>query len=139
MTDLEWMQKAIAKAEHGNTPFGAVLVNDKGDFYAAYNTTATDGPQAHAELNVIQHMNQLSYHSPIELKLYTTVEPCPMCMSALIWAGIGHLIYGASISDAAQFGQQINITSKALAKKAWYPIKITPSIKRKDCIQLFKS
>ncbi|QSS96952.1 nucleoside deaminase [Psychroflexus sp. ALD_RP9] len=137
MTDLDWMQKAISIAKNGGTPYGAVLVDTNGNFQEAYNTTSTDGPHAHAELNVIQQIHRLSFSSPIELKLYSTVEPCPMCMSALIWAGIGHLIYGASISDAAQFGHQIDIKSRKIASKAWYPIEITSGMCRNTCIQLF--
>ncbi|NBC57132.1 MAG: nucleoside deaminase [Bacteroidetes bacterium] len=132
-----WMKKAIAQARLGKTPFGAVLVESETNYVVAHNTTSTDGPQAHAELNAIQKIKTLEFKDPRLLKLYTTVEPCPMCMSALVWAGIGHLIYGATIDDAAQFGHQIHISSHHIADKAWYPIQITSEVKRYECLKLF--
>ena len=132
-----WMHKAIEQAKLGDSPFGAILVKSPQEFVAAYNTTGKDGPHAHAEMNVIQHVRQLRPYASKNLKLYSTVEPCPMCMSALVWAGIGHLIYGASINDAAQFGHQIHISSQEIANIAWYPIEITQEMNRKACLNLF--
>lgn len=131
------MQKAIEQAKIGDTPFGAVLVKSPKDYVSKFNTTKTDGPQAHAEMNVIQQIQQLKPYDPKELKLYTTVEPCPMCMSALIWAGIGHLIYGANIDDASQFDHQIQINSHSVAEKAWYTVNIVSEIERQACLNLF--
>jgi len=133
----EWMQKAITQAQLGQTPFGAVIVKSDEEYVLTYNTTADDGPQAHAEMNAIKRLNQLKPYQAKDLKLYTTVEPCPMCMSALVWAGIGHLIYGASIEDAAQLGHQIHISSQDIADKAWYSINITPEVERQACLSLF--
>lgn len=134
-----WMQKSIEHARLGQTPFGAVIVKSDYVFITAYNTTSIDGPQAHAELNVISRIGELAPYEAHELRLYTTVEPCPMCMTALVWAGIGHLIYGATIDDAAAFGNQIHITSREIASKAWYSIDIIPEVERKACQELFKS
>jgi tRNA(Arg) A34 adenosine deaminase TadA len=137
-TNNYWMQKAIEQAKLGQTPYGAVIVKSDGEYITAFNTTKTDGPQAHAEMNAIRKLAHLKpYHSK-DLKLYTTVEPCPMCMSALVWAGIGQLIYGASIDDAAKHGHQIHITSQDIAEKAWYEIKITKSIELQSCLKLFE-
>lgn len=133
----DWMQKAIAQAQLGQTPFGAVIVKSDEKYVLAINTTADDGPQAHAEMNAIKQLEQLKPYQAKDLKLYTTVEPCPMCMSALVWAGIGHLIYGATIDDAAQFGHQIHISSQDIADKAWYDIRITAGVERPACLQLF--
>ncbi len=133
-----WMQKAIEQARLGKTPFGAIIVKSSTDYISAYNTTSIDGPNAHAELNVIQQIHKLKpYHSQ-KLKLYTTVEPCPMCMSALVWAGIGYLIYGASIHDAAHYVHQINISCQTIANKAWYDIDITAKVQRQSCLDLFQ-
>lgn len=133
-----WMQKAIEQAKLGQTPFGALLVKSKDEYVSAFNTTSTDGPQAHGEMNVIQQLHRLEPYNAKDLKLYTTVEPCPMCMSALVWAGIGHLIYGATIDDAAQFGHQIDIKCQDIADKAWYTINIYSKIEREACKALFQ-
>lgn len=132
-----WMQKAIEQAKLGQTPFGAVIVKSYEEFVVAYNTTSQNGPQAHAEMNAIKRLEQLKPYQAKDLKLYTTVEPCPMCMSALVWSGIGHLVYGANIDDAAQFGHQIHISCQDIANKAWYSIKITPEVERQVCVDLF--
>lgn len=134
-----WMQKAIEQAKLGKTPFGAVIVNENDECVAAFNTTKKDGATAHAEMNAIKKLHQLPYTNTKKLRLYTTVEPCPMCMSAIVWAGIGKVIYGASIHDAAQVGKQINIRCEEVAEKSWYAIEILAGIKKEDCIVLLKS
>jgi tRNA(Arg) A34 adenosine deaminase TadA len=133
-----WMQKAIEQAKLGKTPYGSIIVNSNDEFISAYNTTAKDGAQAHAEMNAISKLKKLNYNIPRDLKLYTTVEPCPMCMSAVIWAGIGQVVYGASIDDARRHGNQIYIKCKDIADKAWFNIEITKEIERQECLKLFK-
>ena len=133
-----WMNKAIEVAKKGNTPFGALLVNNQKAYIEAYNTTKLDGPVAHAEINVIQKMSTLNFGKPMELTLYTTVEPCPMCISAIVWAGIGQVVYGASIADASQFGHQIHITSKEVIEKSWRQISLIGGVNQEHCLQLFK-
>lgn len=131
-----WMQKAIEQAKLGKTPFGAVIVNKNEDYISAYNTTKQNGPTAHAELNAILKLKTLNFDEPKSLILYTTVEPCPMCMSAIVWSGIGQVVYGASINDAARFGKQIHINSSEIAEKSWYAIQILPGVKKEECISL---
>ena len=133
------MNKAIEKSIAGKTPFGAVIVNEKGEHVGAFNTTKEDGPTAHAEINVIQKLKQLNYTDAKKLTLYSTVEPCPMCMSAIVWAGIGKVVFGATIEDASEIGHQINITSQQVADQSWYDILITGGVEREKCKQLLKS
>ena len=137
--DAYWMRLAIDLAKEGKTKFGALIVDDAGQYVGGFNTTIQDGPVAHAEINAIKKMKELDYDQAQDLTLYTTVEPCPMCMSAIIWAGIGRLVYGASISFVQQFGKQITLSSKQVAAEAWYAIEINPGIERKACEQLFSS
>jgi len=132
-----WMNKAIDKSIEGKTPFGAVIVNEKDGHVGAFNTTKQDGPTAHAEINVIKKLKQLEYTDAKKLTLYSTVEPCPMCMSAVVWSGIGNVVFGASIEDASKVGHQINITSQQVADQSWYDILITGGIERERCKQLF--
>jgi len=134
-----WMNKAIDKSIEGNTPFGALIVNEKDEHISAFNTTKQDGPTAHAEINVIQKLKQLDFTDAKKLTLYSTVEPCPMCMSAIVWAGIGNVVFGATIKDASEVGHQINISSHEVADKSWYDILIISEIERERCKQLLKS
>lgn len=132
-----WMRKAIEQAKLGGTPFGAVIVNKEQQSVEAYNTTKRDGPVAHAEINAIQQLKCLDYTDSKSLTLYSTVEPCPMCMSAAVWAGIGKVVYGASIADASLFGSQIKISCEEVAQKSWYSIALVPGVEREKCLELF--
>ena len=134
-----WKAKAIEQAKRGGTPFGAVIVNEEEEYIKAFNTTKQDGPLAHAEINAIQKLAQLDYTNTKKLRLYSTVEPCPMCMSACVWAEIGQVVYGASIADASESGRQINITSLEVIEKSWYSISLISGIEREQCLELLKN
>jgi tRNA(Arg) A34 adenosine deaminase TadA len=134
----DWMNKAIDLAKKGSTAFGALIVNEDQTYIQAFNTTKKDGPTAHAEINAIQKLKQLNYNDARKLRLYTTVEPCPMCMSAIVWAGIGLVVFGASIADAAKYGHQIHITSKEIVEKSWYSVSLIGGIQKEKCIELFE-
>lgn len=132
-----WMKMAIDLAKESKTPFGAVIVDPDGQFVGAYNTTIHDGITAHAEINALRELPHLDYNHEEDLILYTTVEPCPMCMSAIIWAGIGQLVYGADIPYATQHGKQINLRAKEVLKQSWRDTIITEGILQEDCEALF--
>jgi tRNA(Arg) A34 adenosine deaminase TadA len=132
-----WMKKAIAAAKESDTPYGAIIVNSKGEFIKAKNTVKKDGATAHAEINVLLKLPQLNFEKVDELVLYSTVEPCPMCMSAIIWAGIGSVIYGADIPFASKFGNQINIRANEVIAKSWRKIVLKEGILSKECEKLF--
>jgi tRNA(Arg) A34 adenosine deaminase TadA len=133
-----WMKIAIDLAKESKTPFGAVLIDPEGQHVSGYNTTILDGAVAHAEINVIKKMKQLDYDRAEELTLVTTVEPCPMCMSAIIWAGIGEVIYGCDIPTASKYGKQIHIRAKTVAAESWYAPVISGGILASECEKLFK-
>lgn len=128
-----WMKKAIVAALESKTPYGAIIVNSKGEFIIAFNTVKTDGPTAHAEINVIQKLKKMQAEKKEELILYSTVEPCPMCMSAIIWAGIGTIIYGADIPFAAKYGNQINIRANEIINNSWRNTILIQGVLAKEC------
>lgn len=134
--DTFWMRMAIDLAKEGNTPFGAVLTDAEGGYLAGFNTTILHGVTAHAEINVIRRMHELDYDEPSELTLYSTVEPCPMCMGAILWAGIGAVVFGASIQDAAKSMKQIMLSSDEISKTAWYNVIIKGGVEREQCLLL---
>ena len=137
--DIEFcMKMAIDLAKESKTPFGAVIVDPEGQHVIGYNTTILDGAVAHAEINAINKIKQLDYDRAEELTLITTVEPCPMCMSAIIWAGIGEVIYGCDIPTASSYVHQINIRAKEIAAESWYAPMIKGGVLAKECEKLFK-
>lgn len=133
-----WMKMTIDLAKESKTPFGAVVIDPEGQHVSGYNTTILDGAVAHAEINAINKIKDLDHNNPEELTLITTVEPCPMCMAAIIWSGIGEVIYGCDIPTAEKYGNQINIRATEIAAESWYAPIITGGILAKECEELFK-
>jgi guanine deaminase len=135
----KFIRAAIAMAVAGNTPFGCVIVLNDIIVASAFNTVKVDNdPTAHAEINAIRQL-------PAELKLqtgkmtlYTTCEPCPMCMGAVLFAGIGKVVFGASIEDISRFYKQIHISCKEMAERGFGNVEITGSYMKTECLELFK-
>jgi tRNA(Arg) A34 adenosine deaminase TadA len=123
--DDAWLRRAIAlssvSVEAGQTPFGAVIVNDGTVVAEDHNRVwDTTDPTAHAEVNAIR--SAASTLGTIELAgctLYSSCEPCPMCMAAIHWSRISRLVYAASISDADAAGfREMPIGVMEMARRA---------------------
>jgi tRNA(Arg) A34 adenosine deaminase TadA len=102
----EWMREAIAlssrNVDNGGGPFGAVIVKD-GEIIArgANRVTADNDPTAHAEVSAIRAAaKKLGTFDLSGCDIYTSCEPCPMCLSAIYWARIGRIYYGNTQYDA---------------------------------------
>ena len=104
--DIRFMNMAAELAEenvaNGGGPFGAVIVRN-GDVIATgvNRVTASNDPTAHAEVNAIRQA--CSKEQTFNLSgcvVYTSCEPCPMCLSALYWAGVKRICYGNTKDDA---------------------------------------
>src|ERR1700689_2535772 len=94
---------AIANVHDGGGPFGAVIVKDGAILTEGVNrvTTSLD-PTAHAEIVAIREAcRKLGDFQLNGCILYTSCEPCPMCLGAIYWARPEHVYYGASAADAA--------------------------------------
>lgn len=101
-----WMREAIAlssrNVDNGGGPFGAVIVKD-GKIVArgANRVTADNDPTAHAEVIAIRKAAaELGTFDLSGCEIYTSCEPCPMCLSAIYWARIGRIYYGNTQYDA---------------------------------------
>jgi tRNA(Arg) A34 adenosine deaminase TadA len=110
MTDHDYMRVAIEKAREGiaagQSPFGAVIVRRETVVAAAHNTVWRDcDPSAHAEVNAIRQASAALRTIRLdESTIYTTCEPCPMCLAAIHWSKIDRVVYGATIADAEAAG-----------------------------------
>lgn len=106
----KWIQQAIQLAtesvKKGGGPFGAVIVKDGQCIAEAANTVTPDNdPTAHAEVNAIRKAGKfLGTHHLGGCELYTSCEPCPMCLGAILWARIDKVYFAASSDDAARAG-----------------------------------
>ena len=109
--DIIAMEKAIEQSScclnhPQNGPFGAVIVKNDKIISKAHNTVVnSNDPTAHAEINAIRLACQkLKTHDLSGCKIYTSCEPCPMCLSAIIWANIKDIYYANTKEDASQIG-----------------------------------
>ena len=96
------IELSIKSVNSGTGPFGSVIVKDDKIISEGFNTvTLTNDPTSHAEIVAIRMAcKSLVNFSLEECDLYTTCEPCPMCLSAIYWARINKIYYANTRSDA---------------------------------------
>lgn len=120
--DKEMMREAIRLADesvaNGGGPFGAVIVKD-GEIIAATSNRVTldNDPTAHAEVNCIRMAcKRLGTFDLPGCTIYTSCEPCPMCLGAIYWARIDRIFYGNNRQDAADIGFDDDFIYQELAR-----------------------
>lgn len=109
--ESEFMRKACDLAIHsvnvGGGPFGCVITDSKGEIVGEGHNKVTinNDPTQHAEIVAIREAckNKATY-SLEDCVLYTSCEPCPMCLSAIYWARINHVYYANDRNDAKEIG-----------------------------------
>lgn len=101
---IDLSRKHMLGGEGG--PFGAVIVRDGKVIAEGWNqVTSLNDPTAHAEVQAIRTAcAELGSFDLSGCEIYASCEPCPMCLSAIYWARIGKLYYGATAADAAGGG-----------------------------------
>jgi len=138
--DQQFMRMAIDEARQGDYAFGAVIVRDGQVMARGRNLgKPNDDPTAHGEMMAIRRF--LADHGSAALRgttLYTSGEPCVMCMGAIVWCGIGRLVFAASVPQVGAKMDQIMITSAEVAAKSSFdPITITGGVLADQAMQLF--
>jgi tRNA(Arg) A34 adenosine deaminase TadA len=144
MTHEEYMRKAVEKTrsgiENGQTPFGAIVVAGDRIVSQEHNTVWRDtDPTAHAEVNAIRAAaKNLGTIDLAGTVMYTTCEPCPMCLSAIHWSKIERVYFGATISDADDAGfSELHVAAADLARMGGSPLAIEGDLLRQECRDLF--
>ena len=145
MNDAHWMRLAIAKAREGvargQSPFGAAIVRDGQLIACEHNLVlATTDITAHAEVTAIRRacaaVNDI--HLP-RCTIYSTCEPCPMCFSAIHWARISTIVFGARIGDAQELGfSELTIPNEVMKREGGSPVVLVPDFLREECLALFR-
>ncbi|HJQ59088.1 MAG TPA: nucleoside deaminase [Vineibacter sp.] len=109
--DAEFLREAIRlsreKMQAGlGGPFGALVVHDGAIVARGWNqVTTTNDPTAHAEVTAIRAASQALGHFELRgCTLYTSCEPCPMCLGAIYWARPARVVYANTRQDAAAIG-----------------------------------
>ncbi|WP_435552097.1 nucleoside deaminase [Natrinema sp. CGMCC1.2065] len=106
-TDDSYVRQAIDLAEsaveNGNTPFGSLLVVDDAVVRTAENTTLTDDDvSAHPEFKLARWAaRELEPSERAACTMYTSTEPCPMCASAIVYAGLDRVVYSVPVDSLA--------------------------------------
>jgi len=139
--DERLMRLALAEAARGDYPFGAVITRNGKVLAKGRNLgLQRHDPTAHGEMVAIRAF--LKAHGPERLKgttLYTSGEPCCMCMGAIAWCGIGRLVFAASMDQLATKIEQIMVSSTQVADKTPFAtIDITGGVLAAEAMALFK-
>ncbi len=115
---LEAIQLAVKNVKKGGGPFAALVVKQGAVIAAGVNqVTSTNDPTAHAEIVAIRNAcRKLKSNQLTHCEIYTTCEPCPMCLGAIYWARPLRVYYGCTKEDAGKAGfddsfiyQQLNL------------------------------
>jgi len=140
------MLMAIAKAREGiaaaQSPFGAVIVRNGALVAAAHNIVwRSVDPTAHAEVNCIRRAAvALDSIDLSGCEMYSTCEPCPMCLAAIHWAKIDRIVYGATIADAATAGFcELHVDARVLAELGKSPLRVESGLLSQECAELFET
>lgn len=132
--DYIFLSKAIEIAKisisSGGGPFGAVIVKDDKIISEAFNRVVLNNdPTAHAEILAIRQASSVLHsHELNECTLYSSCEPCPMCLGAIYWSGIKKVVYSCDRTDAEIAGFS--------DKLIYNEIMLDPSIRKISFIRL---
>ena len=120
-------------------PFGAVIIDKSGKVIvkASNQVLKKNDPTAHAEVEAIRKAcKKLKTHDLKDYIIYTTCEPCPMCLSAIIWSNIKEVYYGANKKDAAKIGFRDDYIYDYLKTRDENVLKMY-NIDREQCLEIF--
>lgn len=140
-----YMKRAKENAEKGirnkeGGPFGVVITDKDGNIIANGNNKVicSKDPTAHAEVVAIREAcKKLNTYDLSNCILYTSCEPCPMCLSAIIWANIKEVYYACTKEDAGNIGFRDDIIYEFIKGKNKNLLKLK-QIDREECIKVFE-
>lgn len=141
----EFMSLAVAEAragirsKHGG-PFGAVVVKDGKIIASGHNCVLKNNDSTcHGEIAVIREAEKkLETFDLSGCELYTTAEPCPMCLAAILWANISKVYYGCSVEDTAKIGFRDEKFEKLLNLNYGALRDLLEQRDREVCLELFE-
>ena len=125
----------------GQTPFGACIARNGNVIATTHNHVWLNTDiTAHAEVHCIrQACQQLQSIDLSGCTIYSTTEPCPMCFSAIHWARINRIVFGATIADAANAGfNELAISNQQMKDLGKTAVEIAGGFMRNEAVQLFE-
>ena len=144
MTKEELMRRAIVlsinSVKTGGGPFGAVIAKDGEIIAEASNSVTLDNdPTAHAEVNCIRKATKkLATFDLAGCEIYTSCEPCPMCLGAIYWAHLDRIYYGNDRKDAAKIGFDDNFIYEEIAIDPKHRHRPMLPLLGKEALEAFK-
>ena len=143
--DEIFMKKAVELAElaveHGNEPFGAVLVKNGEILYTNENQiyTSTD-PTFHAEAGLLRRFCQETGITDLrDYTMYSSCEPCFMCCGAMVWTKLGRLVYGASDRDLCRImGEEGNDCAEMIFSRSPFGPQVTGGVLREESLRVLE-
>jgi tRNA(Arg) A34 adenosine deaminase TadA len=122
-------------------PFGALIVSTASGKQLMQATNAVmpeNDPSSHAEVRTVRlACKKLKRASLAGFTMYSTCEPCPMCMANALWARLDRVVFGATIADASRHTLQIHIPAKEVARHSDMPCTVEGPLLRELCNTLF--
>jgi tRNA(Arg) A34 adenosine deaminase TadA len=122
-------------------PFGALIVNTRTGkrlMQATNAVIAENDPSSHAETRTVRlACKKLKRPSLAGYTMYSTCEPCAMCMANALWAGLDRVVYGATIADASRHVLQIHIAAGEVSRRSDMPCVVEGPVLRELCNTLF--
>lgn len=139
------MEEAINRAretmmkDYGG-PFGAVIMKNEQVIAVASNTVLRDkDATAHAEINAIREASRvLGTENLSGCVLYATGYPCPMCLSAIMWANIREVYYGTNLEDAEKIGFRDDFIYRFIRDGNSSDVLVLKQMNREACLKLFE-
>ncbi|MBA4192211.1 MAG: nucleoside deaminase [Planctomycetaceae bacterium] len=137
-----YMQRAIALTSHTpDRPFGAVIVDrvTSGIVAEGWNKSE-ENALWHGEIDALNSLVKAGRGGAgSSLVLYTTAEPCPMCMAACLWSGIGTVVFGTSIRFLIDIGwRQVDIPAEEVAlRSSGFVCDVIGGVLESECNELF--
>ncbi len=147
MNDEKFMKTAIelskSAVEHGNEPFGAVLVRNGEIVYSHENQIYTKhDPTYHGEARLIRKFCEKTGITDLsDCTLYSSCEPCFMCSGAMVWTKLGRLVYAANNDDLEKIlgnGGGCNCSKIVFDNSFWQP-EVTAGVLRDESLEVLKS
>jgi tRNA(Arg) A34 adenosine deaminase TadA len=121
-------------------PFGAVIVdsNSGESVCRGWNRSDTN-PVLHGEIDALNRLHEAPARDPSSLVLYSTAEPCVMCLGAILWSGINTIVFGTSVETLIRLGfKQFRISAEELIEKSFNTqCELIGGILERECDQLF--
>jgi tRNA(Arg) A34 adenosine deaminase TadA len=138
-----YMRRAIALAANApRLPFGAVIVDRESGEVVAEGWNRSDvNPTWHGEIDALNALFRAGRPAGDRLALYTTAEPCPMCMAAILWSGLGMVVFGSSIRSLQERGwRQIDILAEEVVRRSpGWSCTVVGGVLRAECDRLFEA